>query len=59
VEGLEEFEMGDPGKKVRIASLLPQLVKEDLVAFLRRIVMYSLGATKTCRGLTPWSLSIN
>jgi hypothetical protein len=36
VEGLEDFEMGDPGKKVRIVSQLPQLVKEDLVAFLRR-----------------------
>jgi hypothetical protein len=36
VEGLEEFEIGDPGKKVRIGSQLPQLVKEDLVAFLRR-----------------------
>jgi hypothetical protein len=36
VEGLKEFEIGDPGKKVRIGSQLPQLVKEDLVAFLRR-----------------------
>jgi hypothetical protein len=36
VEGLEEFEIGDPGKRVRIGSQLPQLVKEDLVAFLRR-----------------------
>jgi hypothetical protein len=35
VEGLEEFEMGDLGKKVRIGSQLPQLVMEDLVAFLR------------------------
>jgi hypothetical protein len=36
VEDLEEFEIGDPRKKVRIGSQLPQLVKEDLVAFLRR-----------------------
>jgi hypothetical protein len=36
VEGLEEFEIGDPGKKVRIGSQLPQLQKEDLVALLRR-----------------------
>jgi hypothetical protein len=35
VEGLEEFETGDPGKKVSIGSQLPQLVKEDLVAFLK------------------------
>jgi hypothetical protein len=36
MEGLEKFEIGDPRKKVRIDSQLPQLVKEDLVAFLRR-----------------------
>jgi hypothetical protein len=36
VEGLEEFEIDDPGKKVRIGLQLPQLVKEDLVVFLRR-----------------------
>jgi len=36
VEGLEEFEIGDPRKKVCIGSQLPQLVKDDLVAFLRR-----------------------
>jgi hypothetical protein len=36
VGGLEEFKIGDLGKKVRIGSQLPQLVKEDLVAFLRR-----------------------
>jgi hypothetical protein len=36
VEGLEEFEIGDPGKKVCIGLQLPLLVKEDLVAFLRR-----------------------
>ncbi|XP_062151978.1 uncharacterized protein LOC133860372 [Alnus glutinosa] len=36
VEGLEEFEIGDLGKKVCIGSQLPQLMKEDLVAFLRR-----------------------
>jgi hypothetical protein len=35
VEGLEEFEIGNPGKKVRIGSQLPQLVKEDLVASLK------------------------
>jgi len=35
VEGLEEFEIGDPGKRVCIGSQLPQLVKEDLVAFLK------------------------
>jgi hypothetical protein len=35
VEGLEEFEIGDPMKKIRISSQLPQLMKEDLVAFLR------------------------
>jgi hypothetical protein len=36
VEDLEEFEMGDPGKKVHVGSQLPQLVKEGLVAFLKR-----------------------
>jgi hypothetical protein len=36
VEELEEFEMGDPEKRVRIGSQLPHRVKEDLVAFLRR-----------------------
>jgi hypothetical protein len=36
VEGLEELEIGDSGKKVYIGSQLPHLVKEDLVAFLRR-----------------------
>jgi hypothetical protein len=35
VKDLEEFEMGDPGKKIHVGSQLPQLVKEDLVAFLR------------------------
>jgi hypothetical protein len=36
VEDLEEIEIGDSGKKVHIGSQLPQLMKEDLVAFLRR-----------------------
>jgi hypothetical protein len=36
VEALEEFEIGDSGKKVHIGSQLPQPMKEDLVAFLRR-----------------------
>jgi hypothetical protein len=36
VEALEEFEIGDSGKKVYIGSQLPQSMKEDLVAFLRR-----------------------
>jgi hypothetical protein len=36
VEDLEEFEMGDLGKKVLVGSQLRQRVKEDLVAFLRR-----------------------
>jgi hypothetical protein len=36
VEGLEDFEIGDSEKIVRIGSQLSQLVKEDLVAFLRR-----------------------
>jgi hypothetical protein len=35
VEDLEEFEMGDPKKRIRVDSQLPQRVKEDLVAFLR------------------------
>jgi hypothetical protein len=35
VEALEEFEIGDSGKKVYIGSQLPQPMKEDLVAFLR------------------------
>ncbi|XP_062166896.1 uncharacterized protein LOC133873182 [Alnus glutinosa] len=35
VEELEEFEVGDPKKRVRIGSQLPQHVKEELVAFLR------------------------
>jgi hypothetical protein len=59
VEGLEEFEIGDLRKKVRIGLQLPQLVKEDLVAFLRRIMMYSPGAIKICQGLIPRSLSIS
>jgi hypothetical protein len=36
VEDLKEFEIGDSRKKVHIGSQLPQLMKEDLVAFLRR-----------------------
>jgi hypothetical protein len=36
VEELEEFEVGDPKKRVRIGSQLPQYVKEEPVAFLRR-----------------------
>jgi len=36
VEALEEFKIGDSGKKVHIGSQLPQPMKEDLVAFLRR-----------------------
>jgi hypothetical protein len=36
MEALEEFEIGDSGKKVHIGSQLPQPMKEDLVAFLRR-----------------------
>jgi hypothetical protein len=36
VEALEEYEIGDSGKKVYIGSQLPQPMKEDLVAFLRR-----------------------
>jgi hypothetical protein len=35
MEGLEEFEIGNPMKKVRIGTQLPQLMKEDLVAFLK------------------------
>jgi hypothetical protein len=35
VEALEEYEIGDSGKKVYIGSQLPQPMKEDLVAFLR------------------------
>jgi hypothetical protein len=35
VEDLEEFEVGDAKKRVRIGSQLPQHMKEDLVAFLR------------------------
>lgn len=36
MEALEEFEIGDSGKKFHIGSQLPQPIKEDLVAFLRR-----------------------
>jgi len=36
VEALEEFELDDSGKIVHIGSQLPQPMKEDLVAFLRR-----------------------
>jgi hypothetical protein len=36
VEDLEEFEIGEPEKRIRVSSQLPQRVKEDLVAFLRR-----------------------
>jgi hypothetical protein len=35
VEDLEELEIGDSEKKIHIGSQLPQLVKEDLVAFLK------------------------
>jgi hypothetical protein len=35
VENLEEFEVGDPEKRVRVGSQLPQPMKEELVAFLR------------------------
>jgi hypothetical protein len=35
VEDLEEFEVGDPEKRVCIGSQLPQPMKEELVAFLK------------------------
>jgi len=35
VEDLEEFEIEDPGKKIRVGSQLTQKMKEKLVAFLR------------------------
>ncbi len=36
VEDLEKFELGDPRKKVRVGSQLPQKLKEMLVAFLKQ-----------------------
>lgn len=36
VEELEEFELGDSKKKVRIGAQLPPEMKEALVAFLRK-----------------------
>jgi hypothetical protein len=36
VEDLEEFEVGDPNKRVRVGLQLHQPMKEELVAFLRR-----------------------
>lgn len=36
MEALEEFEIIDSGKKIYIGSQLPQPMKKDLVAFLRR-----------------------
>jgi hypothetical protein len=59
VEGLEEFEIRDPGKKVRIGSQLSQPVKEDLVAFFRHNIDVFAWSHEDCRGLTPRSLSIN
>jgi hypothetical protein len=35
VEDLEQFEVGDPEKRVCIGSQLPQPMKEELVAFLK------------------------
>jgi hypothetical protein len=32
---LEDFEIGDPKKKIRVGSQLPQEMKEMLVAFLK------------------------
>jgi hypothetical protein len=52
VEDLEDFELGDSKKKVRVGAQLPPKMKEALVAFLRKKKekkMCSHGATRTCR----------
>lgn len=36
VEELEDFELGDSKKKVRVGAQLPSEIKEALVAFLRK-----------------------
>jgi hypothetical protein len=36
VEDLEDFELGDPRKKVRVGSQLPRELKETLLAFLKQ-----------------------
>jgi len=36
VKDLEDFEVGDPEKKVRVGLQLPQEIREKLVALLRR-----------------------
>jgi hypothetical protein len=36
VEDLKEFEVRDPKKRVCVGSQLPQPLKENLVAFLKR-----------------------
>jgi hypothetical protein len=53
VEDLEEFKIGDPGKKVRIGSQLPQLVKEDMVVFLRRNIDVFTWSHEDMSGIDP------
>jgi hypothetical protein len=50
VEELEEFELGDSKKKIRLGSQLSPEMKEALVAFLRRNKDVFAGATARCQG---------
>jgi hypothetical protein len=36
VKNLEDFEVEDPGKTIRVGSQLSQVIKKKLVAFFRR-----------------------
>jgi len=35
IEDLEELEVGGPGRRIKIGSLLPEGLKEELVIFLK------------------------
>jgi hypothetical protein len=51
VEELEDFELGDSKKKIRVGSQLSPEIKEALVAFLRRNKdVFLHGATRICQG---------
>jgi hypothetical protein len=50
VEELEDFELGDSKKKIRVGSQLSPEMKEALVAFLRQNEDVFYGATMICQG---------
>ena len=50
-KALEEIPLdeNDPGKSTRIGADLEGKIKKGLICFLRKILMCSLGAMRTCR----------